>query len=81
MEAGFTPPPALDGRCSSSHTLTSPSGGGIGPRAQLEEPIPAAILQLWSIRKRPSDTSAKLRDGIFSMAPISCPLRLFGFGV
>lgn len=42
MGVGFAPPPALDGRCLSSHTLTSPSSGGIGPRAQLEEPIPTA---------------------------------------
>jgi hypothetical protein len=42
MGAGYTPPPALNGRHSSRHTLTSPSSGGVGPRAQLEEPTSTA---------------------------------------
>src|ERR1700733_92056 len=39
--AGFLRPPPSVGRRLSSHTLTSPSSGGVGPRAELEEPTPS----------------------------------------
>lgn len=69
MGAGF-PAPALDGRRLSSHTITSPSGGGFGlrpakPKSRIHQSLP--VITQFKIKAQ----------GKNAMTPECFPRRLF----